>query len=96
MRSSTMIARTYDGLPTQIIGNIEIELVISPQLFQATFQVMDIHPSYNMLLGSPWIHTARAITLSLHQRVKIIINKGPVIVKAKEALPVIRNGNSLY
>jgi hypothetical protein len=30
MRSSTMIVRAYDGLPTQIIGNIEIKLVISP------------------------------------------------------------------
>jgi hypothetical protein len=31
-----------------------------------TLQVMDIHPSYNMLLERPWIHATGAITSSLH------------------------------
>jgi hypothetical protein len=53
MKPSTMTARAYDGLPRPIIGNIDIELVIGPQPFQVTLQVMDIHPSYRMLLGRP-------------------------------------------
>jgi hypothetical protein len=66
MKPSTMTARAYDGSPRPIIGNIDVELVIGPQSFQATLQVMDIHPSYSILLGRPWIHAARAVTSSLH------------------------------
>ena len=91
MKPSTMTARAYDGSPRPIIGNIDIELVIGPQPFQVTLQVMDIHPSYSMLLGRPWIHVARAVASSLHQRVKFIINGNLVTVKAKEVLTTVRN-----
>ncbi|XP_073264245.1 uncharacterized protein [Populus alba] len=91
MKPSTMTARAYDGSPRPIIGNIDVELVIGPWPFQLTLQVMDIHPSYSILLGRPWIHAARAVTSSLHQRLKFIINGNLVIVKAKETLSMTRN-----
>ena len=96
MKPSTMTARAYDGSPRPIIGNINIELVIGPQPFQVTLQVMDIHPSYSMLLGRPWIHVARAVASSLHQRVKFIINGNLVTVKAKEVLTTVRNVSVPY
>ena len=34
------------------------------------FQVMDITASFNMLLGRPWLHETKAISLSLHQKVR--------------------------
>jgi hypothetical protein len=91
MKPSTMTARAYDGSPRPIIGNIDVELVIGPQPFQVTFQVMDIHPSYSILLGRPWIHAARAVTSSLHQRLKFIINGNLVTVKAEETLSMTKN-----
>jgi hypothetical protein len=57
---------------------------------------MDIHPSYSMLLGRPWIHVARAVASSLHQRVKFIINENLVTVKAEEALTMVRNVSVPY
>jgi hypothetical protein len=96
MKPSTMTARAYDGSPRPIIRNIDIELVIGPQPFQVTLQVMDIHPSYNMLLGRPWIHAARAVASSLHQRVKFIINGNLVTVKAEEVLTTVRNMSVPY
>ena len=33
MRPNTMIARAYDGSPRQVIGTIDIELFIGPQMF---------------------------------------------------------------
>jgi len=52
---------------------------------------MDIHPSYNILLGRPWIHAARAVASSLHQRVKFIINGNLVTVRVEETLSMMRN-----
>ena len=33
IRPSTMTTRTYDGSPRQVIGTIEIELFLGPQMF---------------------------------------------------------------
>jgi hypothetical protein len=66
MKPSTMMKRAYDGSPRQIVGTLEVELYVGPQMFLVTLQVMKIHPSYNILLGRPWIHAARAVASLLH------------------------------
>jgi uncharacterized membrane protein len=66
MQPSVMTTRVY----RQVIGTIEVELAVVPQVFLVTLQVMDIHPSYSMLLGRPWIHSAGVVTSSLHQCLK--------------------------
>jgi len=91
MKPSTMMAKAYDGSPRQIIGTLKVELYVGPQLFLVTFQVMDIHPSYSMLLGRPWIHAVGAITSSLHQCLRYIMNGMLVTVKAEETLSMIKN-----
>jgi hypothetical protein len=87
-----MIARAYDGSPRPIIGTLEVELYVGPQMFLVTLQVMDIHPSYSMLLGRPWIHAAGAVASSLHQYMKYIMNGMLVTVKAEETVSMIKNG----
>ena len=91
MKPSTMMARAYDGLPRPIIGTLEVELYVGPQMFLVALQVMDIHPSYSMLLGRPWIHAAGAVTSSLHQCLKYIINGMLVTVKAEETISMVKN-----
>ena len=45
---------------------------------------MDISPSYNCLLGRPWIHIARAVPSTLHQKIKFVIEGQLVSVAAEE------------
>jgi len=91
VKPSTMMARAYDGSPRQIIGTLEVELYVGPQMFLVTLQVMDINPSYSMLLGRPWIHAAGVITSSLHQCLKYIMNMMLVTVKAEKTISMIKN-----
>lgn len=42
---------------------------------------MDIYPVYCCLLGRPWIHSAGIVTLTLHQRLKFIIDSKLVVVE---------------
>ena len=91
MQPSVIMARAYDGSPRQVLGPIEVELAVGPQVFLVTLQVMDIHPSYSMLLGRPWIHAAGAVTSSLHQCLKYIANGVLVTVKAEEAISMMKN-----
>ena len=64
---------------------------MGPQVFLVTLQVMDIHPSYSMLLGRPWIHAAGAVISSPHQCLKYISNGVLVTVKAEETISMVKN-----
>lgn len=49
---------------------------------------MDINPAYSCLLGRPWIHADGAVTSTLHQRLKFLINDKLVIVCGEEDMLV--------
>ncbi|KAJ9691124.1 hypothetical protein PVL29_013344 [Vitis rotundifolia] len=69
---STQTVRAYDSTRREVMGTLEIELLIGLATFVAVFQVLRIPTSFNLLLGRPWIHRAGAIPSSLHQKVKFI------------------------
>ena len=58
MRHTKTVVRAFDGTRREVTGEIEIEMQIGPCTFTVEFQVMNISPSYNCLLGRPWIHVA--------------------------------------
>ncbi|RVW78015.1 Retrovirus-related Pol polyprotein from transposon 17.6 [Vitis vinifera] len=76
---STQTVRAYDSTRREVMGTLEIELLIGPTTFITVFQVLRIPTSFNLLLGRPWIHRAGAIPSSLHQKVKFI-HEGQVVV----------------
>jgi len=50
---STMVVRAFDGSKREVIGEVELPVQVGPCTFQIVFQVMDISPAYNCLLGRP-------------------------------------------
>ncbi|KAJ9693035.1 hypothetical protein PVL29_011947 [Vitis rotundifolia] len=60
------------------MGTLVIDLWIGPATFSTLFQVLRIPTSFNLFLGRPWIHRARVIPSSLHQKVKFI-HEGQII-----------------
>ena len=66
MKKSHTIVRAFDGTRREVIREIELTIQIGPTTFNVEFQVMDITPSYNCLLGRPWIHMAGAVPSTLH------------------------------
>ncbi|RDY10313.1 hypothetical protein CR513_05181, partial [Mucuna pruriens] len=57
-------------LQSKVMGEITLPIRTGPTTFDITFQVMDIRPAYNFLLGRPWIHVGGVVPSSLHQKVK--------------------------
>ena len=55
MKHIKIVVRAFDGTRREVIGEIGIEVQVGPRTFNIEFQVMDISPSYNCLLGRPWI-----------------------------------------
>ena len=79
---STQTVRAYDSTRREVMGTLEIELLIGPATFVAVFQVLRILTSFNLLLSRPWIHRARAIPSSLNQKVKFIHDGRVVVVQS--------------
>ncbi|XP_052478872.1 uncharacterized protein LOC128034137 [Gossypium raimondii] len=84
MKSCQNIVRAFDGTERRVMGRIEIPLSIGPNTYEVDFLVMDIKPSYNCLLGRPWIHSAGAVPSSLHQKLKLLTEGQLITINAKE------------
>jgi len=78
------VVKAFDGTQRRVMGRIEVPLLIGPTTYEVDFLVMDINPSYNCLLGRPWIHSSGAVPSSLHQKVKLIADGRLVTIKAEE------------
>lgn len=96
MRPSNTIVRAFDGTRREVMGEIDLPIQIGPTTFQVNFQVMDITPAYSCLLGRPWIHAARAVPSTLHQKIKFVINDKLVVVSAEEDLLVSKPLSTPY
>ncbi|RVW43621.1 hypothetical protein CK203_104171 [Vitis vinifera] len=81
---STQTVRAYDSTQREVMGTLEIELLIGPATFVTVFQVLRIPTSFNLSLGQPWIHRVGAIPSSLHQKVKFIHEGQVVTVQSAE------------
>ena len=56
LKKSQMVVRAFDGTKWEVLENIKLSIQVGPCTFDSEFIVMDISPSYNYLLGRPWIH----------------------------------------
>jgi len=52
---------------------------------------MDIHPSYNILLGRLLIHMVKVVAFLLYQCLKYIMNKLLITIKVEEIVFMIMN-----
>ncbi|XP_070022058.1 uncharacterized protein [Nicotiana sylvestris] len=83
---NSVCVRIFDGGGKDSVGDIMLELSIGPVEFTIEFQVLDVVASYNLLLGRPWIHAAKAVLSSLHQMVKFKWDRQEIVVHVDEDL----------
>ncbi|XP_070020406.1 uncharacterized protein [Nicotiana sylvestris] len=66
IHKNSICVRGFDGRGKDSLGDIVLELTIGPTEFTMEFQELDVAVSYNLLLGRPWIHAAKAVPSTLH------------------------------
>ncbi|XP_016730848.1 uncharacterized protein [Gossypium hirsutum] len=96
MKTCQNVVRACDGTEKKVLGRIEIPLLIGPNIYEVDFIVMDIKPSYNCLLGRPWIHSAGAVPSSLHQKLKLVSEGRLVTINAEEGIIASITSNTPY
>ncbi|XP_058744334.1 uncharacterized protein LOC131616905 [Vicia villosa] len=84
VRPSRLVVKAFDGSQSLVFGEVDLPVVVGPHTFCINFQVMEIEPAYTCLLGRPWIHTAGAVTSTLHQKVKFVDGNSIVTVNGEE------------
>ena len=80
IRPNNVCVRAFDGAKLNSISEIELMLTIGPVEFAIEFQVLNVDSSYNLLLGRPWIHKAKAVASTLHQMIKFKHDRQEVVI----------------
>ncbi|XP_070013058.1 uncharacterized protein [Nicotiana sylvestris] len=80
IHKNSVCIRGFDGGGIDAVGDIILELTVGPVEFTMEFQVIDVAVSYNLLLGQPWIHEAKAVPSTLHQMVKFEWDRQEIVV----------------
>ncbi|KAI3908567.1 hypothetical protein MKW92_033919 [Papaver armeniacum] len=70
---------------------LTIEIWTGPLKTYATFLVMDIASSFNLLLGHPWMHNNGIGTYSLHQKARFWMGNKLITVHADDGEDEIRS-----
>ena len=96
MRHTKTVVRAFDGTRREVTREIEIKMQIGPCTFNVEFQVIDISPSYNCLLGRPWIHIAEAVPSILHQKIKFVTEGQLVCIAVEEDMIVATSLGAPY
>ncbi|XP_016723827.1 uncharacterized protein [Gossypium hirsutum] len=96
MKECQNIVRAFDGTERRVMGRIEIPLLIRPNTYEVDFLVMDIKPSYNCLLGRPWIHSVGVVPSSLHQKLKLVLEGRLITINAEEDIIVAVSSDAPY
>ena len=79
-----MVVRAFDGTKGEVLENIKLPIQVGPSIFDSNFIVMEINPSYNYLLGNPWIHMVGTVPSTLHQKVKFVVEESFITVATEE------------
>src|SRR3954462_8124735 len=77
---------TFEGFSRTVIREIYLLIRIGPHDFDITFQVMEIYPPYNCLLGRPWIHNAKVVPSSFHQMLKYHLKDKLITVYGEQTM----------
>ncbi|XP_052878849.1 uncharacterized protein LOC128285384 [Gossypium arboreum] len=96
MKECQNIVKAFDGTERNVMGRIEVPLQIGPNIYEVDFFVMDIKPSYNCLLGRPWIHSVGAVPSSLHQKLKLVSEGRLITINAEEDIIATVSNNASY
>nr|CAE04998.2 OSJNBb0093G06.6 [Oryza sativa Japonica Group] len=64
---TNMVLKNFGGNPSETKGVLNVELTAGSKTIPTTFFVIDGKGSYNLLLGSDWIHANCCIPSTMHQ-----------------------------
>jgi hypothetical protein len=96
LRVTNMTVPAFNGTGREVSREIDLPVEIGPQVYNINFQVLSIYSLYNLLLGRPWLHTAKAVPSSLRQKMKLIIRNQLVTILVEEPISIYNDRRIPY
>ncbi|XP_059650257.1 uncharacterized protein LOC132296026 [Cornus florida] len=62
------------------IGMVELTVQAAKRILTESFVVVEIHPSYNLLMGRGWIHRVQGVPSTLHQVMRCLGPNGTKVI----------------
>ncbi|XP_059658581.1 uncharacterized protein LOC132304899 [Cornus florida] len=62
------------------IGMVELTVQAAERVLTESFVIMEIHPSYNLLIGRGWIHRVQGVPSTLHQVMRCLGPNGTKVI----------------
>ncbi|XP_059659224.1 uncharacterized protein LOC132306045 [Cornus florida] len=70
----------FDGKRVEPVGTVEVAVHAAERVLMETFVVIEIHPSYNLLMGRGWIHRVQGVPSTLHQVMRCLGPDGTKVI----------------
>ncbi|XP_059635267.1 uncharacterized protein LOC132277423 [Cornus florida] len=70
----------FDGKRVEPIGTVELMVRAAERNLVESFMVVEIHPSYNLLMGRGWIYRVQRVPSILHQVMRCISPDGSKVI----------------
>ncbi|XP_059639115.1 uncharacterized protein LOC132281430 [Cornus florida] len=70
----------FNGKRVEPIGTVEVTVHAAERVLMESFVVVDIHPSYNLLMGRGWIHRVQGVPSTLHQVMRCLGPDGTKVI----------------
>ncbi|XP_059635362.1 uncharacterized protein LOC132277523 [Cornus florida] len=70
----------FDGKRVEPIGIVELTVQAAERVLTESFVVVEIYPSYNLLMGRGWIHRIQGVPSTLHQVMRCLGPDGTKVI----------------
>jgi len=64
---TTMRVKGFDGTPKKYAGIIKLSIKVGKKMLNTLFYITDGKPSFNFILGRPWIDDMEGVASTLHR-----------------------------
>jgi len=81
---TTMRVRGFDGIPKKCAGIITLLIKVGKKTLNTLFYIMDGKPSFNLILGRPWIDDMEGVASTLHRCFKFTFEGNVYKIEADE------------
>ncbi|XP_059638116.1 uncharacterized protein LOC132280026 [Cornus florida] len=80
IRATSSPLMGFDGPKVDPIGIIDLLVTAAKSLLKENFVLIDIHPSYNLIMGRGWIHRMNGVPSTLYQVMRCLSPYGKEVI----------------
>ncbi|XP_059670776.1 uncharacterized protein LOC132316286 [Cornus florida] len=70
----------FEGIRVDPLGVIDLSVTAAKRTLKENFVLIEIHLSYNLIMGKDWIHRMRGVPFTLHQVMRCLSSDGKEVI----------------